>query len=736
MTSTIPTSAKKMPFVQVYEGGIIESVANFFTIMFRIEPFRMPKEELLKHKLTQLYLHIPKDTIFQMVLHNAWMEKEDYLRSVLVPQEQLPQAVIYNKTLLEHIDIGCNNVQKHLYFVIGCKAPSLEKAKDYLQEQYTIIEKAFGDIPLQKLDSLERLEILYRIFHPKKNNFRNILDLKNDGMICLENLKYLKLTEQELIAPKYWDTSTKLVNYTILEKEQETQIFSRTLFLNNIPRELSSNIISDLTSVSSNMLFSIQYHCVDATLGYEEATELVKKNTFLIKKQKRETIQDKKNHTVLTFSERKLVNEDVYQSEAALETTKNIVASNETWMEVSISITLFADTLEELNKSTDMLRISATKFACSVKTLDLLQYKGFCSSLPLCKSRVNVSRFLDTKHLVPLSPIYAIEKKKRGGAFYGLNAINDTLIFYNRTQGVNLTGILIGMEYSGKTYQMKREILNALVTTKDTIHIISFGEEYDAFVTSLHGSSSYLQQLNPFAFLEGYGLTEDDIVAKRIFLSAFIKEETEVEQLLKHSEQFNDRNYMFSIIENEKYPKLKASLSSISPDIVGETNETHRLHLYKVQTKEDLLVTMEYLWNQSIAEKKKNHTNWIFIDNIDVLITHPTSLAYLLRFIKDSSAIRNIVTMVLQDMIGLIVSSISHSIAVEDVITSCGYIKLLNQGPIERKKLVELLNIPNALIPYITNVEPSQGLMITLTSMIAFNDNFLERGHEFTKLFQ
>ena len=92
MTSAIPTSAKKMPFVQVYEGGIIESVANFFTIMFRIEPFRMPKEELLKHKLTQLYLHIPKDTIFQMVLHNAWMEKEDYLRSVLVLQEQLPQA--------------------------------------------------------------------------------------------------------------------------------------------------------------------------------------------------------------------------------------------------------------------------------------------------------------------------------------------------------------------------------------------------------------------------------------------------------------------------------------------------------------------------------------------------------------------------------------------------------------------------------------------------------------------
>ena len=103
---------------------------------------------------------------------------------------------------------------------------------------------------------------------------------------------------------------------------------------------------------------------------------------------------------------------------------------------------------------------------------------------------------------------------------------------------------------------------------------------------------------------------------------------------------------------------------------------------------------------------------------------------------KNTSSIRNVTTAVIQDTVGVMARSISSSIALEELVTDCGYIKLLNCDPLERKKFTELLNIPNALIPYITNVEPSQGLIVTPASNIAFNDNFLDKGNEFTELFK
>ena len=146
---------------------------------------------------------------------------------------------------------------------------------------------------------------------------------------------------------------------------------------------------------------------------------------------------------------------------------------------------------------------------------------------------------------------------------------------------------------------------------------------------------------------------------------------------------------------------------------------------------------MEYLWNQSIEDKKNNITNWIFLDEIDefLTVTHGEDviLSYLLRYLKGNSDIRNVVTVLVQDAVELM-TTIAGSLALEELVCGCGYVKLLNQGPIERKKFTEVLNIPNALLSYITNVEPSQGLIITPTSSVAFNDNFLEKDNEFTKI--
>ncbi|MBO5352869.1 MAG: hypothetical protein J6A77_06180, partial [Lachnospiraceae bacterium] len=305
--------------------------------------------------------------------------------------------------------------------------------------------------------------------------------------------------------------------------------------------------------------------------------------------------------------------------------------------------------------------------------------------------------------------------------------------------GVNLSGVITGAEHSGKTYQMKREIMNAVLTTDDYINLVTLGEEYDEFIRSLNGEFGKLPFCNPFCMTDGYGLTSEDKAAKELFLTVFGGNREETRSLLTEQIDFSDIDVMVAVLG--KYPGLQRAYQNISDDLVGNSSDK-RITLYHAQNQEDYLAIMEYLWNKSINDKKNNRTNWIFLDRVDLFLEEKNGeeqdmiLPYLLKYLKASSDIRNVVTVLVQDAVGLMAANVSSAIAVEELVSSCGYVKLLNQGPIERKRFADVLNIPNALLPYITYVEPGQGLIVTPVSNVAFNDNFLEKGNEFTRLFQ
>ena len=69
---------------------------------------------------------------------------------------------------MDAVGIGCNNVEKHVYLVIGKKAPTAARAEEYFKEQEPIICKAFGTMRIRRLSSIERLQMLYHVFRSKK----------------------------------------------------------------------------------------------------------------------------------------------------------------------------------------------------------------------------------------------------------------------------------------------------------------------------------------------------------------------------------------------------------------------------------------------------------------------------------------------------------------------------------------------------------------------------------------
>jgi len=780
--------SRRMPFGNCHEdGGMIESRPGFFTVMYALGGIRMEDVAAFRQKMEYFFSSLPLGCCYQFVVHNGVVPKESYLRTVLVEPGRAPFADRYNAVILENMDVGHNNVLRKVYFVVGARKKTAEQAAVFFRENEGKMADLSGGVELSRLSLLERLGILYQAFHPGRMDFGEVLDLEGDGNLRLSNLKYLGMTVKDLVAPDGWDTSAELLDATKINMGKGESCYSRTLFLNGIPKEISSNVVSDLTGVSGNMLFSMVCLPVDRETGFQEASRKVQENTIVTRRMKRETIQDRKNRAVAQVCSRKKADEEAYFYEAAQGMLKVAVASEGAVMETCVTITLYAETKEELDRDTELLKLSAAKFACSVKPLDLCQYEGFCTTLPLCNPRVDVSRFLDSRRLAGLSPVSVAASGRGGGVFMGLNSVNDNLIFMDRKSGGNMSGVIVGAEHSGKTFQMKREIFGGMLSPGDRVYVVAATDEYDSFIRRQGGRNARPERWNPFYMTEGYGLIEGKEKVKAGFLKALLAvsgdagkgagagEEAEIrkdavtgkdtetrkgtvtekeaetgrgeeperalalqiEEFLQEPLDFNDGEAVREYLEERKgkYPGLAELSGTIRGTQDGGMEENDgRLFLYHAKSTGDILMLMDYLWNEMIRDRKQGRGSWIFIEAVDGLLGNGACARYLMKYLRQCGAFRTVVTVAVQDAVGL-AGNVEQSVALEELAVGCGYVKLLNLGPVERKKLAGVLNLPNALLPYVTNVEPSKGLILTSASNVPFDDNFLGKEDPFVELF-
>lgn len=98
----------------------------------------------------------------------------------------------------------------------------------------------------------------------------------------------------------------------------------------------------------------------------------------------------------------------------------------------SVVVALFSDTLEDLERDTTLLKISASKYACPIKPFDLQQHEAFVSVLPLGSMKVDVPRLFNADRLSKLLPVNIQSLFEREVTLQGLNEINDNFVLIDR----------------------------------------------------------------------------------------------------------------------------------------------------------------------------------------------------------------------------------------------------------------------------------------------------------------
>lgn len=311
----------------------------------------------------------------------------------------------------------------------------------------------------------------YRSWKRKRRKNQERLELSFGSQDQLDLISYSHLKE----------------NTSCIEMDNK---FIRTVFISGYPYVASTGWLSMLTNFNHNVDISYHIEQVDPTLALPKLT---RKITEL--ESTRRTMQQ----------QGRIIGSEILDPlESATNLKDRILRGQEKLFQVSIYVTLIADSLSELNKVTTMLDTALATRLFYTKVAGFQQLEGLQSVLPRGENLLAQKRNLDSSSAALTFPFTSSELVQESGILYGINKSNNSLVIVDRFSLHNANSITFAQSGSGKSYAAKVEILRQLIQ-KTKVIVIDPEREYEQLCDSLNGtyiklSAKSKEKINPFDF--------------------------------------------------------------------------------------------------------------------------------------------------------------------------------------------------------------------------------------------
>jgi conjugal transfer ATP-binding protein TraC len=355
------------------------------------------------------------------------------------------------------------------------------------------------------LKTVEYFVLKYNDFLVKKRNKRKSLPSE-----VLKRGYQFNFAEQDQI---------DLISYSGLKEEstylQMGDIFTRTLFISAYPYVASTGILNMLINFNHNI--DISYHI-----------EQVEAHLALPKLNRKITELESTKRTML--KEGRVIGSEITDPlESAIDLKDKIQRGQEKLFQISLYMTLCANSLPELNKITSLLESLLSTRLFYLKTATFQQLEGLQSTLPRGENKLSQKRNLDSSSAALTFPFVSSELVQEKGILYGINRSNNSLVILDRFSQNNANSIIFAQSGSGKSYTAKVEILRHLMQGTKVI-VIDPEREYRQLSESVKGtyiklSAKSKEKINPFDFSQKTLSLESN-------LSEHIQDLTEIISLL------------------------------------------------------------------------------------------------------------------------------------------------------------------------------------------------------------
>ncbi len=263
---------------------------------------------------------------------------------------------------------------------------------------------------------------------------------------------------------------------------------ARTFFIMSYPRFLAANWFSPIINLDKVFDISIFVHPIE-TVGVMR--QLQKK---VAEVQSQIHIREEKGLV------RDPALDIAYQD---LETLRDkLQQASERLFSLGIYITLYGNTLEELDKVETEIRSMLESRLIYVKPALFQQNEGINTVFPLGTDKLSIHSRFNSSPLSSVFPFVSFDLTSNRGILYGINRHNNSLVLFDRYSLENYNSVIFAKAGAGKSYTTKLEILRSLMFDTDII-VIDPEREYEYLAQAVDGryfniSLTSRHHINPF----------------------------------------------------------------------------------------------------------------------------------------------------------------------------------------------------------------------------------------------
>ena len=253
-----------------------------------------------------------------------------------------------------------------------------------------------------------------------------------------------------------------------------------------------------------------------------------------------------------------------------------LTQGTEKFFQFCLYVTLYADSLEELDKLTDTVEdIFGSRLIYS-KRVYYQAEQGFNSTMPLNRDELVVAFNMNSSPIASSFPFVSSELTSDEGILYGINRHNNSLILFDRFSLQNANSVVFATSGAGKSYAVKLEVLRSLMIGCEVI-IIDPEYEYKHLSEAVGGtyiniSLASKSKINPFDLPRAVGeqtKTEDIIRSAVITVKGLIK--IMIGAMTYDEDSVMDRALLETYAKKDITPDC--DLSKVEPPIMGDLEE-------------------------------------------------------------------------------------------------------------------------------------------------------------------
>lgn len=696
-------------------------------------------KEVIVSKWCQLINSFTAGGEFKISLNNRrideqMLEKSAFLQDQNDGRDDLRHEL--NENLREKL-AACNNIDTQLILTLRVIARDFEDAAMQFDqmEKSTMARLTEIGSHLTPLTAYDRFRILFNIYRNGEEDFYAFDPHKG---FYLHDFK-------DYICP---DTVEVFSDYLKLGEK-----FVRVLFLKDYASNVADTVLHNTLNLPKTACLSIDVKVMDPA----DAKDLLEKHLFNVSGDITKWQMSQNKHENYTAEIPYDLKQPRDEAEAQL---ADLVEHDQNLCYTWVSIMLMADSLEELDADTELVRKNGKKNNIQLMVPKQYQIEALNTAIPIGVNLHLMSRLLMTVCLATLMPFRTQNIMHDNGVYYGVNPLSKKLITVNRDNLINQNSFVLGAPGAGKSFISKSEILSLVLRGDTDVIIIDPESEYGSLVKELGGELVVLdaardvhinaldlnqdyaeESSNPIAVksdflmsiiarINGGNLTaEESSIIDRCLAKVykpFIKKHYEgtpptlvdfKEELERQGDPVSKRLALAIELFTEGSLNLFAKQSNV--DIDSSLVCYDILNLGRQLKPLAMLITLDAIFNRMAKNRRNGRKTAIFIDEIYLLFQDQYSEQYLMTLWKRCRKYGGRMTGITQNIEDLLASDSARRI-----LNTSELLVILSQNGTDRTELAHLLNISPVQMPFISTGQFGEGLLKVGKAIVPFENKY------------